>query len=176
MTRLQATLLLLVTATLGGEASNISGPEVRSIGDIFSTLNIFKTNIISLISNGFAPHKKVNPTVPQGSYHHVVIPSPPPHVPDDLSQTIHVTSPFYLGHHSHQHIETQEPRPFPIIDINIPSKVQFVQKPNEPVFPSDFQLKVTTSESVNPADATNRINIFNNKKSGKTLCWSSVFC
>ena len=170
MTHLQATLLLLVTATLGGEAAYISGPEVRAIGDIFTTLNIFKTNIISLISNGFAPPKKVNPTVPQGSYHHVVIPSPPPHVPDDLSQTIHVTSPLYLGHHSHQHIETQEPRPFPIIDINIPSKVQFVQTPviptttNRPVVPSDFQLKSTTIKLVHPADATNGTKTVNNKE------------
>ena len=39
-----------------------------------------------------------------------------------------------------------------------------MQKPNEPVFPSDFQLKVKTSESVNPANATNDINIFNNKE------------
>jgi hypothetical protein len=152
-----------VTATLGGEAANIPGLELRSIGDIISTLSIFKTNIISLISNGFAPPEKVNPPVPQGSYHHVVIPSPPPHVPHDLSHPIHVTSSPHPGHHNHPHIETQEPRPFPLIDINIPSEVQFVQKPAkptttiEPVIPPDFQLKV-----VNPTDTTN--GIVNNKE------------
>jgi hypothetical protein len=105
------------------------------------------------------PPKKVNPLVPQGSYHHVVIPSLPPHVPHDPSQAIYMTSPPHPGHHHHPHIETQEPRPFPIIDINIPTEVQFVQKPaivnttNKPVVPSNFQLKITTIKSVNPADS-----------------------
>ena len=161
--------MLLVTATLSGEAANIPDPEFKSIGDIFSTLSIFKTNIISLISNGFTTPKKLNPPVPQGSYQHIVIPSPPPHDPHDLSQAIYVISP--PGHHSHPYIETQEPRPFPIIDINIPSEVQFVQKPvaiptttNKAIVPSDFQLKITTVKSVHHVDATNGIKTINNKE------------
>ena len=169
MVCLQVTLVLLVTATLSGEAANIPGPELKYIGDIFSTLSIFKTNIISLISNGFTPPKKLNPPVLQGSYHHIVIPSPPPHDPHDLSQAIYVISP--PGHHSHPYIETQEPRPFPIIDINIPSEVQFVQKPvaiptttNKAVVPSDFQLNITTVKSVHHVDKTNRVKTINNKE------------
>ena len=129
MAPLQVTLVLLVTATLVGEAVNIPGPKFKSIGYIFSTLNTFKTNIISLISNGFKSPKKINPPVPQGNYHHILIPSPSPLVPHDISQAIFVTSPPHPGHHDHPHIETHQPSPLPIIDINIPSEVNFVQKP-----------------------------------------------
>jgi hypothetical protein len=101
MALLQVTLVLLVTAFLNTEAANIPGPEGKSIKDIFSTLNTFKTNIISLISEGFSAPKKLNPPAPQESYHHIVLPPPPPHVPHHLSKGLYVTSPPHLGHHNH---------------------------------------------------------------------------
>ena len=56
------------------------------------------------------------------------------------------------------------------VDINILSEVQFLQKPAKPTthnkqgVPSDFQLKITTIKPVNPADATNGIDIINIKE------------
>ena len=124
-------LLVLLTAFLSVEAANIPVPEGKSVEDIFSTLNTFKTNIIGLISNGFTAPKKINPPAPQENYHHVVPPpSPPyhqyppphfPHIPNDLSQAFYVTNSPNLGHDSHPQFDSHgphpNPQPFPIMEI-----------------------------------------------------------
>jgi hypothetical protein len=168
---LKTTILLLVTSCLQTKAANIPGPEGKSIENIFSSLNKFKTNIISLISQGFVAPKKVRPPASQGSYHHVVLPPPPPHVPHKPYQTLYVTNPPHLGPNPHQHFETHEPHVnpqlFPIIDINIPAEVQFVENPaaailpTEATIPSDIQFTTTTVRSDNTGNPLDGINTFN---------------
>ena len=168
MALLQVTLVLLVTAFLNTEAANIPGPEGKSIEEMFSTLNTFKTNIISLISKGFSAPKKFNPPAPQESYHHVIPhPSPPshqpppphfpyvPHIPQDLSEAFYVTSSPNLGHNPHPQFDTHGPnpmsQPFPIMDINIPSQLQFVEKPSSTseIIPFDTDFQITTDGPAN---------------------------
>ena len=171
-------LLVLLTALLSVEAANIPVPQGKSVEDIFSTLNTFKTNIIGLISNRFSAPKKINPPSPQEIYHHGLPPqSPPSHqsppsqypdvpqIPHDLSQAFYVTSPPNLGHNPHPQFDTHGPnpmpQPFPIMDINIPSQLQFVEKPSSApeIIPFDTDFQITTDESTNPGDTSNGIDI-----------------
>ena len=127
-------LLLPLAACLSVEAANIPLPQAKSVEDIFSTLNTFKTDIIGLISNGFSGPKKINPPSPQGSHHVLPPPSTPthqpppysshaPHIPQDLSQAFYVTSSPNLGHDPHPQFDTHGPHPFSIMEINIPPQL-----------------------------------------------------
>jgi len=144
--KLHNSLVFLVTLISVTKAANINIPEGKSIEDIFSTLNTFKTDIFSFISKGFLtpnPKHKVYPPAPPEKYHTIVIPQPhPPHVHHDLSQGIYVTSPPHLGVQQHAHFETHEPQPLPpqifepptspvipIIKSNTPPEIQFVVNP-----------------------------------------------
>ena len=168
---LKATVFLLITSFLQIEAANIPGPEGKSIENIFSSLNKFKKNIMSLISRGFVAPKKVSPPAHQGNYHHIVLPPPPHHVSHKPYQALYVTNPPHLGPNPHKHFETHEPHVnpqlFPIIDINIPAEIQFVEKPaaailpTEATFPSDIQLPITTVRSANLVNPLDGINTFN---------------
>ena len=171
-------MLLVLTAFLSVEAANIPVPQGKSVEDIFSTLNTFKTNIIGLISNGFSAPKKINPPSPQEIYHHgLPPPSPPSHqsppsqypdvpqIPHDLSQAFYVTSPPNLGHNPHPQFDTHGPnpmpQPFPIMDINIPSQLQLVEKPSSTpeIIPFDIDFQITTNASANLGDTSHGIDI-----------------
>ena len=185
--KLQGSLVLLVTILSNTEAANlnIKGPEGKSIEDIFSSLNTFKTNIISLISKGFMAPKKVSPPAPPENYHHIVLPHPPAHVPHDLSQAIYVTNSPHLGHHHHHgHFETHEPHPMhqsffdptisspeiiPIIETNRNPEIEFVlnpvARPEIPIIdiniPSEIQFVANPIESEKVTNSLHGISEFN---------------
>ena len=95
--------MVIITAALA-ECANIQVPEGKSVEDIFSTLKTFRTNILDLISNGFTAPEKVKPPSPPSheKYRPLVIPSPPPRLPQEYPQALYyVTSPSNLGHNSH---------------------------------------------------------------------------
>ena len=127
--------MFILTAVLSVDCANIQVPEGKSVEDIFSTLKTFRTNILDLISNGFTTPVKVKPPLPPPEkYRPLVIPSPPPRLPQEYPQALHyVTGPPNLGQNSHPIFEVHEPYPkpppFPIIDIKSPPEVQFFGKP-----------------------------------------------
>ena len=158
-------LLLLVTEYLTVDAANIPVPEGKSVEDIFNTLSTFRSKILNLISNGFTAPKKVNHNHLQESHHPVLLPSPPPQPPihHGISQSFYVTSPPDLGHDPHPYFDIHglfpKTHPFRVNDINIPSEIQFEEKPAAEAITSNLHAKFPKAVSDNLAGTD--IDIFN---------------
>jgi len=178
MRHLQITLfLLLVTMTLRMEAGNVPNIERNPVEDILSFLHSVKTDIITFIAAGFTSHKnvkipdqhrvKVKAPTPLQVPHHALHPTvletphhlPPSHVHYKKvqlpSQSLHLDEEIYKKTNKYlQHIlpsELTNSESAPITDIDIPSKVQHIEKPSIEVENNNIEQETTTSTNSEPS-------------------------